>query len=66
MKRIVKTNHNIIPEQCVRNDDDVLAVSDEDKKIAWKNYHEKLFKHKSFHGIKIVCLRQKQLAAYLA
>ena len=26
---------------CIRNGDGVLAVTDEDKKIAWKIYHEK-------------------------
>ena len=30
----VKTNQNIICEQRIRNDDGVLAVSDENKKIA--------------------------------
>ena len=42
-KRMVKTNQDIIGEQCIRNDDGVLAVSDEDKKIAWKSYYEDLF-----------------------
>ena len=28
--------------QHIRNDDGVLAVGDENKKIAWKNYLEKL------------------------
>ena len=37
-----KTNQNIICKQCIRNDDNVLAVSDEDKKIAWKSYYENL------------------------
>ena len=26
-----------------RNDDGVLALSNKDKNIAWKTYHEKLF-----------------------
>ena len=39
-KRLVNTNQDIIGEQCVRNCD-VLAVSDEDKEIAWKSYQEK-------------------------
>ena len=39
-KGMVKTDQNIIDEQCIKNG--VLAVSDEDKKIAWKIYHEKL------------------------
>ena len=38
-KRMVKTNQDIIGEQCIRNDDGVLAVSDEDKKIAWKIHY---------------------------
>ena len=33
-KRIVKTNQDIIGEHCIRNDDGVLVVSDEVKKIA--------------------------------
>ena len=35
-KRIIKTNQDIIGENCVRSDASVLVVSDEDKKIAWK------------------------------
>ena len=41
-KRIAKTNHNIICEQCIRTGNNVLAVSDKNEKIASKNYHEKL------------------------
>ena len=41
-KRIIKTNQDIIGENCVRSDASVLVVSDEDKKIAWKSYHKKL------------------------
>ena len=40
-KRMVKLNQDIIGQQCIRNDHDVLAVSDEDKKRAWKSYHGK-------------------------
>ena len=40
---MVKVNQDIIGEQYTRNDPGVLAVSDEDKKRAWKSYHEKLF-----------------------
>ena len=40
--RMVKTNQDIIGEQCMKNNDGVLAVSHEGKKIAWKSYHEKL------------------------
>ena len=32
-KRMVKTNQDITGEQCFRNDDGVLTVSNEDKKI---------------------------------
>lgn len=32
-KRTVKTNQDFIGEQCIRNDDGVLAVSGEDRKI---------------------------------
>ena len=39
---MVKTNQDIIGEQCVRNDLGVLAVSEEDKKVAWKSYYESL------------------------
>ena len=39
--RIVKTNQPFIGGQCIRNDDGVLAVSNKDKKLAWKSYHEK-------------------------
>ena len=45
-KRMVKTNQVIIGEQYVRNDDGALAVSDENKKIAWKIHHEKLLNTK--------------------
>ena len=39
---MVKTNQDIIDVDCFRSYDGMLAVSDEDKKIAWKSYHEKL------------------------
>ena len=39
---MVKTNQDIIGKQCIRDDNGVLAVSDEDKKMTWKSYHEKL------------------------
>ena len=39
---MVKTNQYITDEQDISNDDTLLAVSDEDTKIAWKRYHEKL------------------------
>ena len=42
-KKMVKTKQDIIGEECIRNGD-VLAVSDEDKKIAWKSYHKNLLK----------------------
>ena len=35
-KRMFKTNQDIIGEQCIRNDNGVLAVSDEDKKYLGK------------------------------
>ena len=40
--RMVKTIQDINGGQCIRNDDGLLAVRDEDKKIAWKSNHEKL------------------------
>ena len=39
---MVKTNQDIISGQCIKNDDCVLAVSNEDRKTVWKSYHEKL------------------------
>ena len=39
---MVKTNEDIICELCIKSNDGVLEVDDEDKKIAWKSYHEKL------------------------
>ena len=42
-KGMVKINQDIIGEQYTRNDHGVLSVSEEDKKRAWKSYHEKLF-----------------------
>ena len=33
-KSMVKTNQDIICEQCIRNDDNILTVSDEDKEKA--------------------------------
>ena len=41
-KIIAKTYSDIIGEECIRNDDGVLAVSDEDKKIDWRSYHERI------------------------
>ena len=39
---MVKTNPDIIFGQHIRNDNGVLEVNNEDKKIARKSYHEKL------------------------
>ena len=39
---MVKDNRDIIGEQCIRNDDGVLAVSEEAKKVARKSYYENL------------------------
>ena len=41
-QRMVKTYQDIISKQCMRNDNGVLTVSDEDKKIVRKSKHEKL------------------------
>ena len=38
---MVKTNQNIISEEWINNDG-VLVVNDDDKKIALKSYQEKL------------------------
>ena len=44
---MLKTNDDIIGEQCIRNDDDVLAVQGQDTKIAWISLYEReAFKHK--------------------
>ena len=42
VKRMVKTNQDIIREKCIRNDDGMYVVNDEDKKIVYKSFHEKL------------------------
>ena len=53
-KKMIKTNQNIIGEQCIRNyDDDVLTVCDEDKKIVGKVILRS-FVTQNFHGIRIV------------
>ena len=36
-KRMVKINQDILGEQCIRSDDVVLAVIDEDKKVIMEN-----------------------------
>ena len=41
-KRVIKTNQDIVSEQCIRNFDDVLAGSDEDGKMAWESYEKLL------------------------
>ena len=59
-KRMVNTNQGIIREQYMRSNNGALAVKDENKKIAWKNYHSKLLNTRSLHGIGTVCLKQIQ------
>ena len=39
---MVKSNQDIIGEQCIKDDYDALTVNDEDKKVNWKSY-KKLF-----------------------
>ena len=58
---MVKTNQDIICERYIRNGDDVLAISDEDKIIVRKSYHERPLK---LAWVGIVCHRQIQLVAY--
>ena len=41
------TRLDIISEQCIRNDEDVMAVNNENKKVAWKMYHKKLCEYKT-------------------
>ena len=38
---VVKTNQDIIDGHCIRNDDGVPAVIDENMKLDWKSYHVK-------------------------
>ena len=64
-KKMAKTNQGIIGENCMRNDNGMLAVSDEDRKIAWKSYLEK-FLNTKFAMDRIVCHGQIELAMHLA
>ena len=64
-KKMGMTNQDIIGEQCIRNNYVLLVGIDEEKKIAWKSYHESLFNIESLHEVEIVCLRQIQLPWYL-
>ena len=57
-KKMVKTNQSVVGEQCIRNDDGILAVNEDDNKIAAKSYHEKLTQ--SLRGIRINFDRQVQ------
>ncbi|KAK4300948.1 hypothetical protein Pmani_026889 [Petrolisthes manimaculis] len=41
-KQMAKTNQDIVGEKCIRNDDGVLAINEQDKKDAWKCYYERL------------------------
>ena len=41
-KRMVKSNQDVVGEQCIRYGDDVLSVSDDNKKIDWKSYEKLL------------------------
>ena len=41
-KQMAKTNQDIVGEKCIRNDEGVLATSEQDKKDAWKCYYERL------------------------
>lgn len=57
-KRTIKNNQDIIAEQCIRTDDEVLQVSNEDEKIVWKS-QEKHFNTrfkwvKNFHLVRYV------------
>ena len=47
-KKMIENNRGINGEQCKRNDNDLMAVSNENKLIAWKSYHEKLLKNSEF------------------
>ena len=61
-KRMVKTNHNI-REQCIKNDDGVLAVSDEVKKQIGKVVMR--FWTQILHAVGIIFIRQIQLMIQL-
>ena len=41
-KSVVETNLDIIDEHCMRNDDGVQSVIDENMRLGWKSYLEKL------------------------
>ena len=64
-KRIVITNQDIIGEQYITNDDGILAVSQEDEKIAQKRLSWKV-SEQNLYEIGKGCLIQILLGAYLA
>ncbi|XP_057303385.1 uncharacterized protein LOC130640832 [Hydractinia symbiolongicarpus] len=37
-----KTNQDIVGEKCIRNDEGVLASTEEEKRVAWKNHYQRL------------------------
>ena len=41
-KAMVKTNQDIVGEQCVKNDEGKLAVTNDDKKQAWQSHYQRL------------------------
>ena len=41
-KQMKKTNQDIVGEKCIRKDDGDLAITEKDKKDAWKSYYENL------------------------
>ena len=41
-KQMKQENKDIVGEKCIRNDNDVLAFNEEDKKKAWKQHYERL------------------------
>ena len=58
--RMVKTSHNIIGEQCIRSDEKVVRQESSMEKLLWE-----AFEH-SLHGIRMACLKNIQLAMYVA
>ncbi|XP_057310454.1 uncharacterized protein LOC130648419 [Hydractinia symbiolongicarpus] len=37
-----KTNQDVVGEKCIRNDEGVLASTEEEKRVAWKNHYQRL------------------------
>ncbi|XP_057306130.1 uncharacterized protein LOC130644510 [Hydractinia symbiolongicarpus] len=49
-KQMKKTNQDVVGEKCICNDEGVLASTEEEKRVAWKNHYQSLI------GTRIICL----------